>query len=272
MARTFVQLDLNERRRLFELLEHNVTVADIARVMGRHRSTIYREIKRNWWHDKEVPQADGYWHVAANDLAKRRRQPQRKLVRDDELREAVIGQLKTGWSPEQIAGRLRIEPGVQRRICHETIYQFVYSPEGQSQRLAQYLPERRRKRKPRYARKRRDGFFPESRSIHHRPDEINDRSQFGHWEGDLMIFRREHGETNIATIVERKSRFTLLLQNNDRKSGHVMNQMINVMAPLPRTARRSITFDRGFEFLSWRELDKGMGTKAWFCDPCKRRM
>lgn len=54
-----------------------------------------------------------------------------------------------------------------------------------------------------------------------------------------MIFRREHGETNIATLVERKSRFTLLLQNNDRKSGHVMNQMINVMAPLPRTARRN---------------------------------
>lgn len=267
MARSFVQFSLDERRTLFHLHHNKIPVAEIARIMGRHRSTIYREIKRNWWHDTEVPQADGYWHMSAHGLATDRRARHRKLVRHDDLRAAVIDRLKDGWSPEQIAGRLRIEPNMSHRICHETIYQYIYSEDGQSEELARYLPERRRQRKPRYARKARNHAFPDSVSIQNRPDYVNDREQFGHWEGDLMIFRREHGQANIATVVERKSRYTHLLQNNDRKSWPIMNQLIETMSPLPLSARQSITFDRVFEFVGWRELHKGMGTKSWFCDP-----
>ncbi|MGB5557644.1 MAG: IS30 family transposase, partial [Paracoccaceae bacterium] len=153
------------------------------------------------------------------------------------------------------------------RLCHETSYQYVYSKDGQSAELARYLPERRKKRKPRYARKARDRVFPLETSIHNRPEEINDRSQFGNWEGDLMIFERAQGNANVATLIERKTRYTVLLRNNDRKSRPIMNRLIHEMSPLPADARRSITFDRGFEFTSWRELDVGMGTKAWFCDP-----
>ena len=75
------------------------------------------------------------------------------------------------------------------------------------------------------------------------------------------------GNANVATLIERKTRYTVLLRNNDRKSRPLMNKLINEMSPLPANARRSITFDRGFEFTSWRELHKGMGTKSWFCDP-----
>jgi IS30 family transposase len=82
-----------------------------------------------------------------------------------------------------------------------------------------------------------------------------------------MIFCRETGNANVATVVERVSRFTVLFKNNDRRSKPIMNKLIEQFAPLPFEARQSITFDRGFEFVSWRELDKGMGTKAWFCDP-----
>lgn len=73
--------------------------------------------------------------------------------------------------------------------------------------------------------------------------------------------------STIHTLIERKTRYTVLLRNNDRKSRPLMNKLINEMSPLPANARRSITFDRGFEFTSWRELHKGMGTKSWFCDP-----
>lgn len=82
-----------------------------------------------------------------------------------------------------------------------------------------------------------------------------------------MIFERAQGTANVATLIERKTRYTVLLRNNDRKSRPLMDRLINEMSPLPSEARRSITFDRGFEFTSWRKLDKGMGTKAWFCDP-----
>ena len=82
-----------------------------------------------------------------------------------------------------------------------------------------------------------------------------------------MIFERAQGNANVATLVERKTRYTVLLRNNDRKSRPLMNRLIIEMSPLPADARRSITFDRGFEFTAWRELRQGMGTKAWFCDP-----
>jgi transposase, IS30 family len=86
------------------------------------------------------------------------------------------------------------------------------------------------------------------------------RQEFGHWEADLMIFRKEHGSANITTVVERKSRHTVLFRNNDRRSKPIMNQLIRHLAPLPVTARQSLTFDRGLEFTSWRELETGMGT------------
>jgi IS30 family transposase len=82
-----------------------------------------------------------------------------------------------------------------------------------------------------------------------------------------MIFRKEYGNANIATLVERKSRYTVLFRNNDRQSKPIMGRLINELSALPHLARQSITFDRGFEFVSWRELEAGMGTKAWFCDP-----
>ena len=107
----FTHLSLEDRRRLMRLREAKVHVDEIARQLGRHRSTIYREIKRNWWHDAEVPQAEGYWPVSAQSLADGRRRRRCKLLRHPVLQAAVVERLKDGWSPEQIAGRLRLEPG-----------------------------------------------------------------------------------------------------------------------------------------------------------------
>jgi transposase, IS30 family len=153
------------------------------------------------------------------------------------------------------------------RLCHETIPRFVYSKEGQSQERARHLPERRRVRRPRRGRKPRSLVLPEASRIRHRPEAVNNRAEFGHWEADLMIFKKELGPANVATVVERKSRFTVLLRNNDRRSKPLMNRLIAALSPLPQPARRSLTFDRGLEFVSWRELEAGMGTVAWFCDP-----
>lgn len=267
MPRSFVELSLEERRRVAQLPGHKVRVSKIAEVLGRHRSTIYREIRRNWWHDREVPAADGYWPVTAQKLAADRRARQRKLARNPELRAAVIERLRQGWSPEQIAGRLRVEPGVRHRLCHETIYAWIYSPAGQSEDLARHLPERRRQRRPRRARRPRGLVFPDAARIKFRPEAANNRSEFGHWECDLMIFRKEHGVANVATITERKTRYTVLFRNADRRSKAIMANLIDLFSPLPAFARRSLTFDRGLEFVSWRLLETALAARVWFCDP-----
>lgn len=267
MARSFMQLSLDERRIIARMHEKKISQAEIARTLCRDRSTISRELRRNFWRDEQFKIAEGYWHVTAHAMSVDRRRKYRKLVRHPDLCAAVIDRLKDGWSPEQISGRLRLVSGRSARLSHETIYQYVYSQEGRDQQLARHLPERRRKRRPRYARKPRSLVFPTECAIRNRPETINSRSEFGHWEADLMIFRKENGSANIATVVERKSRYTLLFRNNDRRSKPIMNQLIRHLAPLPVQARQSLTFDRGLEFVSWRELQTGMGTAAWFCDP-----
>ena len=82
-----------------------------------------------------------------------------------------------------------------------------------------------------------------------------------------MIFGKEHGLANVATLVERRSRYVVLFRNNDRRSKPIVSRLINKLAPLPAEARRSIAFDRGSEFAAWRALEPGLGAQAWFCDP-----
>ena len=139
MKRT--ELNLAERRTIEDLLHRKVSVTEIARKINRHRATVYREIKRNFFKDDELPQLNGYFGVTAQRSASERRARRRKLVRIPELREAVIERLQEGWSPEQIAGRLKFE-GHTTTVSHETIYAYVYRPDGQSQALARYLPDR----------------------------------------------------------------------------------------------------------------------------------
>nr|WP_281282929.1 IS30 family transposase [Rubellimicrobium rubrum] len=93
-------------------------------------------------------------------------------------------------------------------------------------------------------------MFPETSRIDHRPEAVNARQEFGHWEADLMILRKQHRPANVATVVERKSRFTLLFRNKDRRSKPLMGKLIDLLSPLPQVARQSPTFDRGLEFVS----------------------
>lgn len=242
----YAQLDYDERRAIDRMRQRRVSVAEIAARLGRHRSTIYRELSRNRFVDNEWPDLGGYYAHVANDAARKRRERLAKLVRIPSLADAVIERLEIGWSPEQIAGRLRLG-GSGVRVCHETIYRFVYGKHGQARDLFRFLPEHRRRRRPRRARRRHERFAPDALAIRHRPAEIAAREEFGHWEGDLVLFRKEHGRANLTTLVERTTRFAVLMRNNDRTSKPVMNQIIDGLGTLPRHARRSFTFDRETE-------------------------
>jgi len=235
MAHT--ELDLRERRAIEDMLNAKVPVHKIAAEIGRHRSTVYREIKRNYFTDDELPYLNGYYGMNAQRYASERRARRRKMIRLDGLRAHVIAQLKIGWTPEQIAGRLGYDDQPVR-VSHETIYAYIYSAEGQSEQLACHLPSRRKKRQPRYARRPRGQVFPPDRSIHERPDYVKTRETFGEWEGDLMIFERSQGSMNVASLVERKTRFAVLFRNNDRSSTHFINKLMDVMEPLPQPARK----------------------------------
>src|SRR3954453_11790507 len=116
------------------------------------------------------------------------------------------------------------------------------------------------------------GFLPSHRHGPHTkfptgPAEVEDRDSFGHWEADLLIFRREVGKANVTSLVERKSRFTFLLANEDKRSAAVIAGIADVLRGLPGDARRTITFDRGTEFAAYPELARELDVASYFCDP-----
>ncbi|ATQ58109.1 hypothetical protein PYTT13_19900 (plasmid) [Paracoccus yeei] len=142
----FSHLSLSERREIERWRQMKLSPDEMARRLGRHRSTIFCELRRNHFHDSEVPKLSGYWCVVAQSFSDGRRTRQRKLVRDPGLRDQVERCLRSGWTPEQIAGRMRYE-GAPRRVCQETIYQHIYSEDGRRGELWRHLPSGRRRRR-----------------------------------------------------------------------------------------------------------------------------
>ena len=268
MHRNYSQLSLNERRTIYKLLEFGKSKTDIAHQIGRHRSTIFREVRRNSFYLAEDQRCNGYSHVNAQEFTRRRRAKLRKLIRYPELKAFVISKLQFPWSPDQVAGYLK-RLGIDGfYVCRETIYDFIYSAEGRALKLYRYLRKSFKNRRKRFTRKPRHlRGIPQKWSIHNRPEEVTDRHNFGHWEGDLMIFKREYGNTNLTTLVERKSRYTLLIKNKNRRSEVVIGKIIDKLTALPHHSRRSVTFDRGSEFVAWKMLTKHVELGSYYCDP-----
>src|SRR4051812_9034041 len=169
LVRSYHHFDLDERRTLFRLIEARTPVGEIAARLGRHPSTIYRELGRNRFRDGDRG-FRGYFPLNAQDLARRRRQRRRKLVVNDALREHVVERLEAGWSPQQIAGRLKREPADGRSsVCHEPISRLVYGPEGREDGLYRHLPKARRRRGSRRGRRPRSTPIPRECWIENRP-------------------------------------------------------------------------------------------------------
>jgi IS30 family transposase len=264
MPRAYHQLTLDERRMIFRLLGAKVSINRVAQELGRHRSTIHREIRRNLF--REVKEYRGYYPIIADERARQRRQRRRKLIQDAQLRQHVTQMLARWWSPEQIAGRLKFA-GADACLCHETIYQFVYSPEGRALDLHRHLLRARQLRRRRFGRRPRGMKIPLERTIAQRPAEIDQRQEIGHWEADLLIFRRVNGKANVSSLVERRSRLVRLVPNSDRRSCDVIGAIGDALASLPSVARQTITFNRGSEFLGYGYLASNHGIAAYFCDP-----
>ncbi len=209
MRRTYSQIDMDERRRIAKWRTAGLSATVIAEKLGRHRSTIFRELSRNAFEDAQMPELSGYYCVTANEMARERRAKLRKLARFAHVRRSVIERIMHGWSPQQIAGRMRLERH-PISVSYETIYKFAYSADGLAIKLWRHLPECRARRRPRHARRRYGRRFSPELNILHRPDTVAERKQFGHWECDLIQFRKKFGKANVTSLVERVSRFAVL--------------------------------------------------------------
>jgi transposase, IS30 family len=266
MPRNYSHLSLAERDRIMRLRDARVPVDKIATELGRHPATIYRELRRNFFYDDDA-YFRGYFGRVAHGKAAARRVRGGKVVRNPSLASCIAEHLAQCWSPEQIAGRLRLDQAAPIAVCHETIYQYVYGAEGRRLGLWKQLPRQRKSRRRRYGRKPRGLNIPLANTIAERPKAIADRDQFGHWEGDLIAFRQEFGKSNLTSLVERRSRFVVLTRNPSRHSSGVMQGIERHLHPLPQTLRRSITFDRGTEFAAFATLKSSLGMTSYFCKP-----
>ena len=260
------RLSLAEREEIAVGLAEGHSQRTIAQRLGRAPSTISREINRNRairaaWHYR------GHLAQSRADRLARRPKPA-KLAVNARLRERVQTDLEQRWSPQQITRRLRAEfpDDPEMQVSHETIYQSLYvQGRGALRReLTSCLRTGRAIRKPR--RGRAAGRIVDKVMISERPAEVADRAVPGHWEGDLILGK--HNRSAIGTLVERKTRYTLLLHlPNGHNAEAVQKAMLEAMATLPSHLWRSLTWDQGTEMAAHRQITLATNMPIYFCDP-----
>lgn len=258
-------LTLAEREEISRGLACGESYRAIGRRLGRSPSTISREVAKN-------KGANRYRAVDADDRAWRRaRRPQKcKLARNPVLRTYVAARLREDWSPEQIAGTLkkRYPAGSRMLVSHETIYKslFVQSRGVLAKELQKHLRSGRPIRRSVHNNVTGQwrSQIKDAVSIRERPAEADDRAVPGHWEGDLLLGR---GLTQIATVVERSTRFTVLVQVDGRDMASVTAGLSREMSLLPEQLRRSLTWDRGMELADHKTVTKNTGLGVYFADP-----
>ena len=261
MGKDYSHLTEDQRILLSMMLQKGYSKSKIADNLGVHRSTVYREVQRNSW-KALVGQERYYTPMKACQKCLARRKRRIKLQFDTKLRLYVEEKLKLGWSPWQIEGRLKRENGGRNLISHETIYRYIYSDYGIRNRFYKKL---RRKHFYRIKRGIRKARLPKDLMIDNRPDDINDRKTFGHWECDLMIFKNGI-RGNLITLRERKTRFLIAIKNKDKTARGTAMTLINAVKDL-KPQIHSVTFDQGGEFMKYNWIKECLETAIYFCKP-----
>ena len=233
------------------------SLRSIAERLGRNVSVISREIKANSTEDGKY---QAYW-ANARSQRRRKRSRRRPRIGDVAVREYVERKLKLGWSPEQIAGRLPIDmPG--KRVSYETIYQFIFKTRRD---LTQYLQCGRKTRRKRKDPRRKRVLIPDRVGIEQRPAHIDDRCEYGHWEGDTAV-SRQSGQA-LMVLQERSLGLTFLAKLPRCAPKDMATAVIHRLGDLPSDLRRSITFDNGQENRHHKTMQEQLGIATYFCDP-----
>ena len=239
-----------ERYQIYSLMKANQTITQIADQLGRHKSTISRELGRN-------EGCRGYRPKQACELALNRSQGSRNAreVEPWVKREADV-LLGLQWSPEQIAGKLP--------VSHETLYLHVYADKANGGKLWKNLRCQKQKRKRYAGGQDRRGQIPNRRPLSERPGHIEDRKQVGHWEGDTVI-GANHKQA-IVTVVERKSGYAVISKVENKTADLVSAAIVNRLKPFGGKVK-TLTFDNGKEFCGHGKIDEALGSTSYFARP-----
>lgn len=252
------QLTLQEREIISQMRYAGEKQAAIARRLGRHPSTISRELQRN-------SSPDGYYACVAQSRAKTRRQVhgwRRRKLLQPENQAYVRKRLNRFWSPEQIAGRSQRDFRAERsrRLSRQTIYNWIHKQRGEERRQLVRLLRRggKKRRRPPQGR-------PPMQQIANRPQIINSRRRYGDWEGDTVVGRKQRGA--LVTIVERKSGYLLAGKIDSRHAAIVRSSIARQYRSIPARLRKSLTLDNGTEFSESDRLTEELSLDVYFADP-----
>lgn len=261
------QFSLVEREKIYGFLEQGRTFRFIAKKLHRSHTSIAREVNRNRKYGIEYL-GNPYIPCKAQRLADKRAVQQRKKapLKNPEIFLYVREHLRKRWSPELIAGRIRIDhPGLS--ICPETIYQYIYAKRTKTRgmHLEQYLTLRRKTRMRKFGRSvHRLGKIPEAISIDKRPKSVMGRKRMGHWETDNVVGKATD-TTTLSVTVERKTRYTILTKLTDRTANTKAMAIIRRLRVFPSHARRSLTADNGRENVYHQWITQDTGMLVYFC-------
>ena len=267
---TYKRLTNDEREEISRNLSQGMGIKEIAEKLGRHRATIWREIKRN-------SGKTGYCAFSSSRRAQRkaasRRKGKRRITKNPMLEAYVIERLKQTWSPQEISHRLKIEYAVDMdmQISHESIYQYIYVlPRGELKRTLikalrqehKYRHKRRISSKPEETR----GKIADMLSIEERPVEIADRLVPGHWEGDLILGK--YKRSALGTLVERTTRYTILVPLGDKKDAvSVRQEYAAAFQSIPAELKKTLTYDQGKEMSEHQQFTIDTNIKVYFAHP-----
>ena len=261
------RLNLNERIVIETLLNENRSKSYIAIQLKRNRSTITREV--NNWIKKP---SDKYNATIAHFFAKEEYLNKRNLDKINthkRLKSFVYRGLLSGFSPEQIAGRIKIvyPNDTTMSISHEAIYQHIYKHRQSylGKKLIKLLPYHHHKRREKRKFGKNRVRIKDQVNISQRPKHVELRIEVGHWEGDLMIGTGQ--KSAIGTIVERKTRYTFIVKIENRKSKTVTQQFAKLLNKLPKYIRKTMTYDNGIEMANHKWLSNNTGMDVYFANP-----
>lgn len=259
----YKRLSLEERAKIEVLRDSGYTLTEIAWKIGRHKSTISRELTR-------FPKS--YQAEKGQFMAKRFSKRHNficKLEKYPLLWSAVLDLLKKNWSPEQISVQLKNDYTQDKnmQISHESIYTYIFlMPRGElKNEIIKHLRQKKKFRHKRKTTEDRRGKLPDTISIDERPQEVLDRTIAGHWEGDLLMGKQ--CKSAIGTIVERKTRAVILVKIKERTATSVRRAFERELRTLPLQMRLSMTYDQGTEMAEHKLFTKNTKMKVYFCHP-----
>ena len=253
---SYKQLTLEQRYKIYGLLHTNLSKSEISERVGIHKSTLYRELKRNRG-------LRGYRPRQAYLRAEKRREQASKYIRfTDTVKERVEQYLKEDWSPEQISGYLCEQEKIH--ISHETIYQYLWANKRAGGTLFKHLRWSRRKRRKRYGKHDQRGHIQNRVSIDQRPELVAHKTRVGDWEIDTVIGKHHKGA--LVTAVERKTKFTCIKQIPDKKANTVTQALSDMLSPYKNRVL-TITVDNGKEFAFHQKIALALDADVYFAHP-----